>query len=132
MDATTSRKNLLNEFDAVTSDTGKKVGEKPSQGSVEQDVRVLNKVMEKLVTDIQVLKADNAWLKKEIARLQNEQQLLADRVLDVSHSVGADQQLHEWQVDAAGEDALETPMSQREMFEKLNERDAKMRQYGRD
>lgn len=137
----TSRKDILHEFESVTDPTRSY----PASGAVvnvtnsnvddntknTNDIRIITKAMEKLVTDIKQLKEDNVILKREIATLKTQHQAISDRLSDVSHSVGADQQLHDWQKeDANDQDVFETPISNSELMRKMNDYDERRRRAG--
>jgi len=128
----TSRRDILNEFESITEIS--KPNQTPtgnsSQGSNTKDIRVITKAMEKLVMDIQQLKAENATIRKELQDFKTIHVLLQDRMDELSHSVGADQNLHEWQVDASQESAIETGLSNKELIGKLTEYENRRRQFG--
>lgn len=134
MDKTSKRGELMDDLEKVTnfpaatpkSQTSIPSGNE-SQGSVEQDVKVLNKAMEKLVMDIKELKSAVA----EITTLKQENQRLHNRIDELAHAVGADQHLHEWQVDAAEDgDVIETPISNGELMRRMNDYTDRRAQYG--
>jgi len=136
----TSRKDILNEFESVTDPTRSYSAVAPASNSnnIEDrdskntnDIRIITKAMEKLVMDIKQLKEDNAYLKRELIALKAQHQATADRLADVSHSVAADQQLHDWQKeDANDEDVFETPISNSELMRKMNDYDERRRRAG--
>lgn len=124
------RDELMDDLEKVTnfptnkSDTLPAQGGNESQGSVEQDIKVLNKAMEKIVMDVKELKAEIVTLKQENQRLQN-------RIDELAHSVGADQHLHEWQVDAAEDgDVIEAPITNNELMRRMNDYADRRVQYG--
>lgn len=124
------RDELMDDLEKVTnfptnkSDTLPTQGGNESQGSVEQDIKVLNKAMEKIVMDVKELKAEIVTLKQENQRLQN-------RIDELAHSVGADQHLHEWQVDAAEDgDVIEAPITNNELMRRMNDYADRRVQYG--
>lgn len=128
-----SRKALLDDFERVTELRGRTTSIPSNDVATSKmagDIQVITKAMEKLVGDIISLKKENAVLKQQVAVLQQEQQLVKDQLADIKHSVGADQNLHEWQVDAAGEDAMEGPLSNTELLHKLNDMEQRRRNAG--
>jgi hypothetical protein len=142
-----SRKALLDDFERVTELRGRTTSarnlpetnttvssnDKPvdiTTSKLAGDIQVITKAMEKLVGDIIFLKKENTWLRQQITILQQDQQLIKDQMDDVKHSVGADQNLHEWQVDAAGEDAMEGPLSNTELMRKLDDMEQRRRNAG--
>jgi hypothetical protein len=128
----TSRKSIIDELDTITSNTtGTNVGNS-TQGTAEKDIKVITKTMERMVTDIMQLKKENVAIKKEMVAIKAVNQILQDRVEDLAHSVGAGDNLHEWQVDAAQEDAMETAMSNTEIMNKLSDYEQRRIQYGLD
>lgn len=97
-----------------------------SQGSIEEDIKILNKAMEKLVVDVREMKT-------EIITLKHENQRLYNRVEELTHSVGADQNLHDWQVGTAEDkDVIETPITNNELIQKMNDYAGRRVQYGMD
>jgi hypothetical protein len=121
IDKTSKREELMDDVEKITGFTNTNRQNIPtppgneSQGSVEQDIKILNKAMEKIVLDITELKTSYTLLKQE-------NQWLSNKLDELSHSVGADQNLHEWQVDAAGDgDVIEAPISNGELMRKLND-----------
>lgn len=141
-----SRKALLDDFERVTelrgrptstrnvteANTNATSGEKVdiTTSKMAGDIQVITKAMEKLVGDIIFLKKENTLLKQQITVLQQEQQQMKDQLADIKHSVGADQNLHDWQVDAAGEDAMEGPISNTELMRKLDDMEQRRRNAG--
>lgn len=134
-----SRKALLDDFERVTElrsrTTSTKNLPETNSGDITTsklagDIQVITKAMEKLVGDIIYLKKENITLKQQIALMQQEHQQMKDQLADVKHSVGADQNLHDWQVDAAGEDAMEGPLSNTELMRKLDDMEQRRRNAG--
>jgi len=138
-----SRKALLDDFERVTelrgrTTSGKSLPETNTNATSNDittskmagDIQVITKAMEKLVGDIIFLKKENTILKQQITLMQQEHQQMKDQLADVKHSVGADQNLHDWQVDAAGEDAMEGPLSNTELLHKLNDMEQRRRNAG--
>lgn len=131
MDKTSKRGELMDDLEKVTNFSTTEAKPLPvgneSQGSVEQDVKVLNKALEKLVMDIKELKLAVA----EMMVLKQENQRLHNRIDELAHSVGADQHLHEWQVDAAeDEDVMEVPITNGELMRRMNDYADRRTQYG--
>lgn len=125
-----SRKALLDDFERVTELRGRTTSTDISTSKMAGDIQVITKAMEKLVGDIIFLKKENTILKQQIAVMQQEHQQMKDQLADVKHSVGADQNLHDWQVDAAGEDAMEGPISNTELIRKLDDMEQRRRNAG--
>lgn len=126
--ATSKRGELMDDLEKVTNFPSASNKSQPagneSQGSVEEDIKVINKAMEKLVMDI-------GSLKNEVTALKQENQRLNNRIDELSHSVGADQHLHEWQVDAAeDEDVIEAPITNNELMRRMNDYADRRAQFG--
>jgi predicted RNase H-like nuclease (RuvC/YqgF family) len=133
-----SRKALLDDFERVTELRGRTTSTRNlpetntdiATSKTAGDIQVITKAMEKLVGDIIFLKKENIILKQQIAVMQQEHQQMKDQLADIKHSVGADQNLHDWQVDAAGEDAMEGPISNTELIRKLDDMEQRRRNAG--